>query len=735
MIGHNLGGRYEILTRIGGGGMALVYKAHDVLLNRNVAVKVLRQQFVHDEEFIRRFRREAQSAAALSHPNVVSIYDVGQEEDTHYIVMEYIEGSNLNEIIVERAPLQADESVRIAIQICDALGHAHQNHIIHRDIKPHNILIGKNGRVKVTDFGIARAVTSSTITQTGSVLGSVHYFSPEHAKGVSTGEKSDLYSLGIVLYQMLTGNLPFLGESPISVALKHLQETFEEPRALNPHIPQSVENVILRAMRKNPGERYHSAQEMLNDLETCLSPNRRNEEKVSFAHVNDLDETRVMPAIRGSDLRPIRQSESSYEKAEVSSDQASRQGEREVLNKKAKGWKRPTIIVASTLVVLAFIIWGFVTLLDRLDVEEVNVPYVVGLDLEQATAKLEEFGLKVQEPTIREFRDDIPFNQVFEQTKKNMRVKQGSFIQLSVSDGPMLKQLGDYRGKTLQAVKDELSALGINPDTQIDVEEVFSEQEVDTVVTQQPEPGTDFDPNTVKFQFMVSKGMETIKMPNLIGKTVAEAKDIVKANGLTLSDDDILYEPSYVQAKGLVLNQAQYKPNDPVPKGASISIRVSSGPSAEAKEHQFNVVISPAKAGKTSEIRIVYTDARGQNIEWGRNQIQDTQTFPVTVVLAPNTEAMITIYRDSQFVDTKSVTYDQLAQSSSSSTVTVPGEDEQVTAPATEEPAVSESPTPEPTLEPDQSEVDHSDDQGSEQGEAKGKGKDKERVASEEQQP
>ncbi|SFE14537.1 serine/threonine protein kinase [Paenibacillus algorifonticola] len=732
MIGHNLGGRYEILTRIGGGGMALVYKAHDVLLNRNVAVKVLRQQFVHDEEFIRRFRREAQSAAALSHPNVVSIYDVGQEEDTHYIVMEYIEGSNLNEIIQERAPLQADESVRIAIQICDALGHAHQNHIIHRDIKPHNILIGKNGRVKVTDFGIARAVTSSTITQTGSVLGSVHYFSPEHAKGVSTGEKSDLYSLGIVLYQMLTGNLPFLGESPISVALKHLQETFEEPRVVNPHIPQSVENVILRAMRKNPGERYHSAQEMLNDLETCLAPNRRNEEKVSFAHVNDLDETRVMPAIRGSDIRPIRQSESSFEKAEVSSGQTGRQGDKEVLNKKAKGWKRPTIIVASTLVVLAFIIWGFVTLLDRLDVAEVNVPYVVGLDLEQATAKLDEFGLKVQEPTIREFRDDIPINQVFEQTKKNMRVKQGSFIQLSVSDGPMLKKLGDYRGKTLQAVKDELSALGINPDTQIDVEEVFSEQEVDTVVTQQPEPGTDFDPNTVKFQFMVSKGMETIKMPNLIGKTVAEAKDMVKANGLTLSDDDILYEPSYVQAKGLVLNQYPYKPNDLVPKDAKISIRVSSGPSAEAKEHQFNVVISPAKAGKTSEIRIVYTDSRGQNIEWGRNQIQDTQTFPVTVVLAPNTEAMITIYRDSQFVDTKSVTYDQLAQSSSSSTVTVPGEDEQVTTPVTEEPTVSESPAPEPTVEPDQSEVNDSDDQGSEQGEAEGKGKGK---GKDEQQP
>lgn len=298
MIGHQLGGRYEVIERVGGGGMALVYKAQDLLLNRNVAIKVLRQQFVHDEEFIRRFRREAQSAASLSHPNVVSIYDVGQEDDVHYIVMEYVEGKNLNEIIKERAPLQVDESVRIASQIADALDHAHHNQIIHRDIKPHNILIGRNGRVKVTDFGIARAVTSTTITQTGSVVGSVHYFSPEHAKGIVTGEKSDLYSLGIVLYQMLTGQLPFLGESPISVALKHLQEEFDEPRKFNPLIPQSVENVILKSMRKNPQERYQSAKEMQTDLETCLMPERRNETKIDFPDEDDIDQTRVMPAIK-----------------------------------------------------------------------------------------------------------------------------------------------------------------------------------------------------------------------------------------------------------------------------------------------------------------------------------------------------------------------------------------------------------------------------------------------------
>ncbi len=299
MIGSELGGRYEIVERIGGGGMAIVYKAYDTLLHRHVAVKVLREQFVHDEEFIQRFRREARSAASLSHPNVVSIYDVGQDEDIHYIVMEYIEGGTLNDIIKERAPLQAEEAVKIASQICDALDHAHQNGIIHRDIKPHNILISKSGRIKVTDFGIARAAASSHITQTGAVLGSVHYFSPEHAKGVAQGEKSDIYSLGAVLYQMVTNRLPFAGDSPISVALKHLQEDFEEPRSINPLLPQSLENIILKALRKRPEERYESARAMLEDLETCLLPERRDERKVFYEPEDDDDEkTIIMPAIR-----------------------------------------------------------------------------------------------------------------------------------------------------------------------------------------------------------------------------------------------------------------------------------------------------------------------------------------------------------------------------------------------------------------------------------------------------
>lgn len=270
MEGRKLGGRYEILYRVGGGGMAVVYKAKDILLNRYVAIKVLNESLSNDSEFIRRFSREAQAAASLSHPNVVNVYDVGREGHIHYIVMEYVEGPTLKEYIQENGPLPPEEAVHIASQICDALAHAHENQIIHRDIKPHNILLGYNGRVKVTDFGIARAATSSTITQTGSVMGSVHYFSPEQARGGVIGEKSDLYSLGIVMYEMVTGELPFDGDSAIGIALKHLQEHAVEPRELRPDLPDSVNRVIMKALEKDPEKRFSSAREMMQELQYIL---------------------------------------------------------------------------------------------------------------------------------------------------------------------------------------------------------------------------------------------------------------------------------------------------------------------------------------------------------------------------------------------------------------------------------------------------------------------------------
>ena len=674
MIGFELGGRYEIIERIGGGGMALVYRAHDILLNRNVAVKILRQQFVHDEEFVRRFRREAQAAASLSHPNIVSVYDVGQQDDTHYIVMEYVEGRNLNDIIKERAPLQPEEAVRIAAQICDALDHAHNNQIIHRDIKPHNILIGKNGRVKVTDFGIARAVTSSTITQTGSVVGSVHYLSPEHAKGVVTGEKSDLYSLGVVLYQMVTGRLPFLGDSPISVALKHLQDGFEEPRKVNPLIPQSLENVILRAMRKSPDERYASAREMLDDLETCLNPERLHEPKITFDDV-DLEETRVMPAIRGAAAaQPAPRAREARETREDAEAGPSFPEEPEWIDEEKPRfrWVKPVValVLAGIFVALAF--WIVNAVSDLLETDEVDVPYVVGLQEAVARERLAAAGLNVQEPVMYEENDEVPAGVVIAQNKMNMRVKTGSYIQLTVSSGPKLETMENFIGRKFAEAQMLLEALGVHPD-RIEREDVHDDSEPGNILEQSIAAGERFDPETVRIKFVVSKGLETFPMPDLTNKSLEEALKELESAGLKLGPGEGIVRQASYMPEGRVISQFPYLPGDPVAKGSEVTLTVSSGMLPEdALRYTFNILISPAVAGRASQIRIEYSDATGERIDWGTRRIEKTESFPVEVVLAPNTEAIVTIYRDGQFTDSFSVTYDE-AKAGGRGVQSVPG--------------------------------------------------------------
>lgn len=707
-----------MIARVGGGGMALVYKALDVLLNRYVAVKVLRQQFVHDEEFIKRFRREAQSAASLSHPNVVSIYDVGQEDETHYIVMEYIEGHNLNEIIKERAPLQVDEAVRIAIQICDALDHAHQNHIIHRDIKPHNILIGNNGRVKVTDFGIARAVTSSTITQTGSVLGSVHYFSPEHAKGTSTGEKSDLYSLGIVLYQMLTAKLPFLGESPISVALKHLQEPFEEPKTVNPYIPQSVENVILKSMRKNPSERYQSAKEMLDDLETCLSPERAYESKITFDKppaYDDDQETRVMPAIRDVPMDTFTD-EDDEEYDEIMerrrdgrnqsgtpsyrdqhtlhprSDQGQGGGrpdyrqvpprDRQPSNPTPpkKKWVKPTIWITSTLVFLGIMIGVVFYVKSLLSVGEVVLPDLVKLTEEEAVQKLTELHITVEDPIIREPKEGFEPGVVFRQSKTpGTTVKEGSSIKLYVSEGEPNKPLPNLVGLEFNEAVKQLIALGFDTG-RISQEVVFDDQvEAGHVVSMSPSAGAAVDPKKDSIELKVSKGQESFGMPNLIGSTKDEALALIEQSGLKLAKDGIIEEPSF-SPQGQVIKQWPYEPNDQVNKGDEVKIYISSGYPPEALKYVFSLPVAPAQDGKQSTIRITYTDARGENQEWDSRKISSTQVFNIELVLAPNKDGAVSVFRDGQFLDSYPVTYTDAKQG----TVPIPEVEETTARPGQE---------------------------------------------------
>ncbi|MGO4731875.1 Stk1 family PASTA domain-containing Ser/Thr kinase [Paenibacillus sp. 2KB_22] len=693
MIGHQLGGRYEVIERVGGGGMALVYKAQDLLLNRNVAIKVLRQQFVHDEEFIRRFRREAQSAASLSHPNVVSIYDVGQEDDVHYIVMEYVEGKNLNEIIKERAPLQVDESVRIASQIADALDHAHHNQIIHRDIKPHNILIGRNGRVKVTDFGIARAVTSTTITQTGSVVGSVHYFSPEHAKGIVTGEKSDLYSLGIVLYQMLTGQLPFLGESPISVALKHLQEEFDEPRKFNPLIPQSVENVILKSMRKNPQERYQSAKEMQTDLETCLMPERRNETKIDFPDEDDIDQTRVMPAIK-PEPRGVT---STGAVPVMGSDEETGKGKA-----KAKNWKKPALLISLTVLILIAMVGVVWYVKGMLVVPEVTVPNVITQTEEKAREMLEEKGLVVSDEVIRLYQEGVEPGIVFDQSRKEGDVvKEGSEVQISVGAKKELVKMIDVKQETYDEAVKKLTALGIKED-QIQRKDDFSNDVTSgSVISQTPGVNEEFDPEAVQIELTVSKGPETVKMPDLKNNTRSEAEEKLKSAGLVLAQ--VQEELSYTVEKGKVTQQWPVEAGADVRPGDKITIFISSGYPPEALQYDFDIIVSPKEEGKNSKIRITYEDARGKNQEWGTRTVNSTQTLTIPLVLAPNENGAVSVYRDGQFLDTYLVSYSE----AKNGTVNVPSIDPE---PSTETP-------PENEPDPGQGSVDEGSGDPNQEGE------------------
>jgi serine/threonine-protein kinase len=643
-----LSNRYEVLERIGGGGMAIVYRGRDILLNRMVAVKVLRQQFVHDEEFIKRFRREAQAAASLSHPNVVSVYDVGQEGDIHFIVMEYIEGINLNDKIKSSAPLEIDEAVHIASQICDALDHAHHHQVIHRDIKPHNILIGHNGRIKVTDFGIARAATSTDVTQTGAVLGSVHYFSPEHAKGVAQGASSDLYSLGVVLYQMLTNALPFAGESPISVALKHVQEECPEPTKINSQIPQSVENIVLKALRKSTDERYTSAAIMLADLRASLTPGMQDVEKITFDDSDDMDKTRVIPIIKmDTPAVPVKAV-------------AAAQSQQQVAPKKesTRRWSKPVVWLGVTFAMVLIVFAIFYFALGKLNVKEVVVPDVTNMTLAEAKAALEAIDLRAY-PIDEKIDPNYPVGIVISQDNKNVRVKVNTPIHLVVSKGKDSKRMGNYVDQLWDDVHTELQDADW-PEDQIELVEVFSESPEGTVLKQSPAKGDLYDPNSTVFQFRISKGLGAVQMKNVIGLKENVAVSMLESEELKVN---IKYETNYGTQKGYVFDQSPFKGGDQVEPGTTITIYVSSGYPDDALMPSKQVEISPKTKGTASEIRIIYSDARGQNQDWGTRTITDKTIFPVSVVVSKNQNAEITYYVDGEFGDTFTVTYkDALAQ-------------------------------------------------------------------------
>ncbi|MCX7748116.1 MAG: Stk1 family PASTA domain-containing Ser/Thr kinase [Clostridia bacterium] len=512
MEGQVLGNRYELVEKIGGGGMALVYKAKCNLLNRFVAVKVLRSEFTNDEEFVKRFRIEAQAAASLSHPNIVSIYDVGHEESAQYIVMEYIDGVTLKEYISQRGALPWKEAVNITIQICSAIEHAHRNRIVHRDIKPHNILMTKDGIAKVTDFGIARAVSSSTITMVGSTIGSVHYFSPEQARGGFTDEKSDLYSLGIALYEMVTGSLPFDGDTPVAIALKHMQTEPIAPREVNNDIPLGVNNIIMKAIKKDQNNRYQTASEMLEDLYRVLK-----EPEGSFVSMEDVESfpTRRMEAVSAENTKV--QNEAAV--VDHKGDQSGKKTDKVVI------WLAVTsglVIVA----VLLFLVYNFLgpSPGQGNKENEIEIRDYVDLDIDIAKEELEKEGITVDVSRRNDEKKEKDLV-ISQKPVGGTKIKKGGIpVQFIVSDGPELIDIPDISKAEYRTAETKLINMGLLPK----IEEEFSEIPIGFVTRTVPAAGEKLKAGDSIIIYR-SKGPEIkkTKVPSLTNLTKIEAQRLL----------------------------------------------------------------------------------------------------------------------------------------------------------------------------------------------------------------
>jgi len=567
--GRLLGNRYEIIEKVGNGGMATVYKAKCHVLNRYVAVKVLREEFTTDEEFIKRFNTEAQAAASLTHPNIVSVYDVGSEGDLHYIVMELIKGKTLKDIINEDGKLAWKWSVNVAIQIASALETAHKNHIIHRDIKPHNIIITEDGIAKVTDFGIAKAVSNSTITAFGSTIGSVHYFSPEHARGGFTDPKSDLYSLGVVLYEMVTGKLPFNADTPVSVALKHMQETPKEPIEINPEIPKTINDIIMKAMQKDINLRYQTATEMLKDLSRAAK-NPTGDFVVMEKQDNDFPTQRLSTIYDKSEVREEKRNEGFMKK------------------------HKKLLIAIGAILLFVATIFATNLLLNVFSKKDVQIPNLVGK--EQSQAKLEADSAKLQFVIGEEaFSKDVPAGCIISQEPpyaENFAVKEGSTITVVISKGRNLVKVPKVVGKTEEEAIKELEALGLVVDIPEENRVYDKKVQAGIVLEQSLEAKTDIDAGET-ITLKISKGIETVIVPDLIGKTEDVARDMITESGLKLRYTYTDVDES--MPDGVVIYQ-DLDPNTEVEKNSYINISVNVLPTE--KKGIINVNVRSLLGGK-----------------------------------------------------------------------------------------------------------------------------------------
>ena len=567
MKGQKISDRYQIIKSIGEGGMANVYLAYDTILDRNVAVKVLRGDLANDEKFVRRFQREALSASSLSNPNIVEVYDVGEDNGEYYIVMEYVEGKHLKALLKKRGKLTVPEVIDIALQITNGLSVAHDSYIIHRDIKPQNILILENGLIKITDFGIAVAMNATQLTQTNSVMGSVHYLPPEQASGKGATLQSDIYSIGILMYELLTGKLPFRGDNAVEIALKHLKEPMPSIRDELPDIPQSVENIILRATAKNPKNRYSDAREMHEDLKTCLDESRANELKITFKYPeNDYDDTKLMKTVK-----PVKETKPKEIK----------EGEKEVTKKKKStenSQNKLLITLASVFVGLVVVITTIFVLIPKItSSKQTAIPDVSGYSVTDAIKALQKAGFVVSDEQREEANENVEEGKVSRTSPAIGSIrKEGTEVIIYRSLGDVTIAIEDYTGKNASEIKGKLEALK--------VQVIIEKKEVDLT------DGETYKENIIIGQSIeagekISEGSSiTLYVPKLDNKypdfvnenySVEEVENFCSEYGVTLTKKEV---ETTEYAAGSIIYQSRAA-GTTVVSGAKITIHIAVAPS------------------------------------------------------------------------------------------------------------------------------------------------------------
>ncbi len=597
MIGKMLSNRYEILEEIGRGGMGIVYKARCHLLNRLVAIKVLRPEFSHDEEFIKRFKYESQSAASLSHPNIVSIYDVGNDGDIYYIVMEYVNGKTLKQIIRESGgPMPMDKALSITCQVLRALDNAHRHNIIHRDIKPHNILITEDGIAKVTDFGIAKVTTDYTLTYNKNIIGTAQYFSPEQAKGSIVDEKSDIYSLGIVMYEMLTGKVPFEGDSPISVALKHIEENLKPPSQLNPNIPKGIDEIVMKATEKDTSRRYSSADEMLSDINKFVS----DPDNFSIQKIEEDAPTKIIPAIEYNDTKPNKN--------------------------EGNGNKRSKVLPILITTIIALVIIGGIAMatiyfINHQSIAEIEVPSVIGYDVKEAEDILKDKGLLME--VAGEDLSDKPAGEILHQDPEApMKVKKGYKVKVRISKGYELVRVPNVENYTKDEAISAIEQAGLKANVIPSYDDVIKE---DHVISQNPTANDEVESDS-QVNIYVSQGKEKITMVNVKGKTLDVATKLLKDNGIALGKVDTQENDG---PENVVLSQS-IDPGEQLDKNMSVDLVISKKASAPILK---NIKVDLPNIAGEMKVVVIKKDSLGEStIYSGMNAYGDS---PINIMNVP----------------------------------------------------------------------------------------------------